>query len=187
MIIVVTGNIGCGKSTVVDMLWRELWPISMFDFDKMVRAMYEEEDVKELLVDRFGTTNRSTISDIVFSSQEDMATLVSIFDGLTKLRMNRAFGEKRVILDIPLYFEHFASQYDHIEKTVICVSCDVDVQYQRVRVRNGFSDEKIASIMARQLPSSHKELMSDYVITNNGSLDELSAQVERIVQELEPE
>jgi dephospho-CoA kinase len=67
MRIVVTGNVGCGKSTVVAYLKERLSGYVHFDFDVELRALYEQPYFKEQLTKLLGTSDRKSISAMVFA------------------------------------------------------------------------------------------------------------------------
>lgn len=178
---VVTGNMGCGKSTVVEML-REMLPSHrLFDFDKIVGQLYNNPEIELQLLINFGATDKKVISDIVFKDPSQMKKLEQMMNGQIIKEVADAMLEDDIILDIPLYFEHFADTHPHIHG-VVCVTCQPEKQRNRIRSRNGFSDEKIDAILSKQLPQDVKASRSQYVIDNSGTLDDLRAQVVHFVQ-----
>jgi len=56
------------------------------------------------------------------------------------------------------------------------VSASLEVQRHRLRERDGLSDAEIEKRIASQMPLAEKEARADYVIFNNGSLDDLRRQ-----------
>lgn len=181
MHIVITGGMGCGKSTIVNYLRSRLPDYHFFDMDEYVRSLYGSDSVKTKLMDAFGTDNRQEISDIVFSNPKARAKLYSIVNRtiFTALNTYKQFDD--VIYDIPLYFE----MQEHIEfdaDEVICVVCHPAIQRERIKKRDGFSDEKISSILALQFPLQDKADMSDYVIETDGPPEDSIDQLEKILK-----
>ena len=52
---------------------------------------------------------------------------------------------------------------------------------ERVKIRNNYQEDYIASIMSSQLSDSEMESVADYVIVNDGTLQELYEQVEHLI------
>lgn len=178
---VVTGNMGCGKSTVVQMMRGMLPTYQLFDFDKIVHGLYDDPELQMGLLIQFGTSDRKEISDIVHASSVKMATLEKMFNYHILLHVEAAFEQEDIILDIPLYFEYIADKGLPVDG-VVCVTCEPEKQRSRIRSRNGFDDAKIDSILAKQLSQQEKAARSNYVIDNSGDLDDLREQVRTFVQ-----
>lgn len=80
-----------------------------------------------------------------------------------------------MVLDIPLLFETGREkELDH----AIVVSADDGVQRKRALARPGMTEEKLASILARQMPDAEKRRRADFVIENSGRLEHLRLQVD---------
>ena len=78
---------------------------------------------------------------------------------------------------IPLLFEtHAETELD----TSICLACSSATQHQRLLSR-GWNAEQIAQRIKSQLPIEEKIARADYVIWNEGPLEVLSAQMERVL------
>ncbi len=82
-----------------------------------------------------------------------------------------------MVLDIPLLFETGREkELDY----VIVVSADEGIQRKRALARPGMTEEKLASILARQMPDAEKRRRADFVIENSGSLEQLRLQVDAL-------
>ncbi|TIL80082.1 MAG: dephospho-CoA kinase, partial [Mesorhizobium sp.] len=77
------------------------------------------------------------------------------------LARHRAAGAPLVVLDIPLLFE--TGGRDRVDKVVV-VTASPDIQRARVLARPGMSEEKLASILARQVPDAEKREAADFII-----------------------
>lgn len=166
MKIVVTGSMGCGKSTAVEVIRQRLPEYHFFDFDLAVKEMYGDPRVMALLQTEFGTTRKGEVSDIVYQDPEAMKKLRLISDNYLVGEVRIANTHDKVIFDIPLYFE-FNDQMMLKPSFVICVTAPEDVQIERIKQRNGFSEEKIRSILSNQYTQNTKVALSDYRIHNN--------------------
>jgi dephospho-CoA kinase len=179
---VVTGNMGCGKSTVVQMMREMLPDHQLFDFDTVVHGLYEDPNLQVGLLLQFGVTDRKQVSDIVHANSTKMATLERMFNAHILEHVTLAFKQDDIILDIPLYFEYLADNATLKCDGVVCVTCEPSIQRNRIRSRNGFSDEKIDQILSKQLPQIDKAKRSNVVIDNSGTVDDLRKQVVAFVE-----
>jgi len=175
MKIVITGNIGCGKSTATRVIHRMLPDYYLFDFDHVVASLYSDEIVRMQLINAFGTADKGQISDIVHADQKAMLKLRSITDAAILTAIYSANKRVDVIFDIPLYFE-FNDLMRLNPDAVICVTADEASQIERVKARSGFSEEKIRSIIAKQLPQDEKVARSDYLLHNDAPSAEVFEQ-----------
>lgn len=166
MKIVITGNMGCGKSTAVEVFKRALPHYTFFNFDECVADLYKDSVMQMILDAEFGTHVKAEISDIVHNDAAALQRLRNYTDSYLVTAIANANKEVNVIFDIPLYFE-----FNHVMKLtpdcVICVASDVKSQIERVKARSGFSEEKIQTILAKQLPQQEKVDKSDYVLHNH--------------------
>lgn len=182
MHIVVTGGMGCGKSTITSYLKTRLKDYHFYDMDERVRALYDDELMCQSLVTTFGTCKRREISDLVFANEYAREKLYRLMNATIFKQVADMRKFENVLYDIPLYFEN----PDLLEiipvDDVICVICKPETQLARIKKRDGFSDEKISSILTLQLPLHEKAHMSDYVIETDGTPEESIEQLEQILK-----
>lgn len=183
MRIVITGNIGSGKSTAVKLLMPQLPGYSLFDFDQEVKDLYADPIIQAQLQLDFGTADKAVISDIVHHDPVKMSQLEKIFNETLTRRMQCAAEYPDMVMDIPLYFE-YENAWNIKPDLTVCVVCPKDVRHARVKERNGFSDEKIASIMSKQLADDAKAQFADWWIYNNTTLEGLQCEVNALVRTL---
>jgi len=109
MKIVITGNIGCGKSTVTNFIHTLLPHYQVFDIDAVVRELYKDVDIKLALEREFGTSSKTEISDIVFFDEDAKNKLYDIINPYLIAAVESWQVLPDVIFDIPLFFEYFTS------------------------------------------------------------------------------
>lgn len=174
MRIAITGNIGCGKSTVCGILARLLPGYAQFSVDDTVRALYTREDYIAALTERFGTSERRALSDMVFAQPalkkelEDFAMEYLLPD------MEAALAQTHVIVEFPLLYEMgWAERFDF----VLALGCDDETQRTRVLSRDNISVEKFEQIRASQLPTATKASLADAYIDTSVSLADVERQL----------
>jgi len=187
MIIVITGNIGCGKSTVANRLVQQLPKCELFDYDAMVRdQLYTCPEFQQNLMDDFDTCDRHKISEIVFNDRDALMHLKKLSQPITDAAIIKFIAKHQrsnMVLDIPLWFEDAMDKrfgYDY----VVVVAADEETQLQRVKQRSGWSEEKTRSVIANQLPQALKVDQADYVVMNTRDINLLYAQVDYFAMEI---
>jgi dephospho-CoA kinase len=97
------------------------------------------------------------------------------------LAKHREAGAPLVVLDIPLLFE--TGGRNRVDKVVV-VTAPADIQRARVLARPGMSEEKLAAILAKQVPDAEKRRQADFVIDTGEGMDAARTAVDAIIAEL---
>jgi dephospho-CoA kinase len=183
--VALTGGIGAGKSTVAE-IFEELGAL-VIDSDLLAREVLERGSLGyDLVVARFGDAilrdgeiDRSALAAIVFSDPTARKELEAIIHPMVRERAEKIAsraGDRIVINQIPLLFETSgAKRFDY----VITVESDESVRRSRLRER-GLKDYEIDKRFAAQASDSQRASISNVVIGNNGSIDDLTRKVESI-------
>lgn len=190
IVIGLTGSIGMGKSTTAALFADEGVPVN--DSDQVVHDLYRSDAVApiaELFPDAVvgGVVDRVKLSENLAKNPAKFRDLEAIVHPLVRarevafLQKQRELGRSIVVLDIPLLFETGADA--RVDKVVV-VTCEPDVQRQRVLSRPGMTEEKFALILSRQTPDAEKRSRADYVIDTGHGIDMAREQVKTIVKEL---
>lgn len=192
-VIVVTGGIACGKSTVVRLLQEvcEQEP-AVFDCDRAVATLYEDADVVQELREAFGEEvggegggiNRRFLRKLVLSSAEDKAKLegiihpkvarlcASAMDAAQRTEDTRIF-----VADVPLYFESKCSEW--LRADVVCtVAVTRETQAERLMRRSELMPEEVEALIDAQIPSEEKMAKADCVIWNECPQEQLRRQIQ---------
>jgi dephospho-CoA kinase len=188
-----TGAIASGKSTALEAFSARGVPT--FSSDAAVHALYQGEAVP--VVERLfpGVTNsgkvdRAELSRRLVAHPEKLRALESAIHPLVRDRMQKfltkaaADGAHLAVADVPLLYE---TGFDYGFDKVVVTAAPDDIISARALARPGMSVEKLAAILARQLPQAEKQRRADYVIDTSGSLADTGAQVARIVEALASE
>jgi dephospho-CoA kinase len=162
MRIAISGSIGCGKSTVVSRFLPLLPDFVHFDFDKSVHALYERPEFQLKLLEKFGTADRKAISNLAFNDASLRRQLELISEEALRADLKTQLMLPNVLVEFPMLFEAgwFFDQFD----LVLVVSCDAEIQIQRVLARDKISEEKLHAILGAQLSLPTKIAMADLVI-----------------------
>jgi dephospho-CoA kinase len=185
--IALTGSIGMGKSTVGAMFERAGVPV--FDADAVVRALQGPGGaLVDRIGDRFhgtvkaGVLDRDKLAAIVLEDPRQLAELERIVHPAV-YAARRAFIDKHreapaLLFDIPLLFETGGEK--EFDKVVV-VSAPAEVQRSRVLSRAGMTEEKLESILERQMPDEEKRARADFVIDTGAELSTTEAEVREIL------
>lgn len=190
IILGLTGSIGMGKSTTAKMFAEMGVPVN--DADAAVHALYQGEAVAPIEAAFPGTTKTGSVDRAELSRQlandpSLFKTLEAIVHPLVRekervfLQRNRDAGAPLVVLDIPLLFE---TKAEGRVDAVAVVTCDPEIQKERVLKRPGMTEEKFALILSRQVPDQEKRAKANYIIDTSHALDSTRSQVAAIVQTL---
>lgn len=178
MKLVVTGGIGCGKSTVIKFLQQLLPDHKVFSVDDLVAKNYEDPETQAELMEAFGTCVKKEISDIVFNNPDQMLKLRAIWaEKITRL-VGDALAHDDVILEFPMLYE---SGNGVPGATVLCLTCDPEIQKERVLSRDGMTEEKLRGILANQLSQELKAALADVVVDTSHSIEYVHTQLEKLI------
>jgi dephospho-CoA kinase len=185
-----TGSIGMGKSTTARLFADAGIPTN--DADAVVHELYSGEAAP--LVDaafpgtmRNGVVDRQELARQLAADPTGFKTLEGIVHPLVRererqfLQQARSAGADIVVLDIPLLFE--AKAESRVDKIVV-VSCDPQIQRNRVLARPNMTEEKFNMILSRQMPDADKRSRADYVIDTGLGIETAREWVNEIIAEL---
>jgi dephospho-CoA kinase len=174
--VAVTGGIGAGKSEALKAFARRDVPTLSAD-EVVHRLIAGDGEVRAALDERFGTTDRSRIAEIVFADAAELAWL----EALLHPRVRRATEEwlagldaEVAVTEIPLLFETGGeSRFD----AVVVITAPEEVRASRSR--------QVSDARGRRLiPDEQKAARADFVYVNDGTLDELDAFVGEVLERL---
>lgn len=189
LVIGVTGGIASGKTTVSRVF--ERFGAEVIDADQLSREMVENDPaILDRLVASFGreilredgSLDRRKLGRVVFGNRENLEKLnrtihPPILAELTR-RMEEAKGSgKAVVIDAALLVEcDFLSPLDKL----VLVVTDREKQVERLVERVGLSEVEAQQRIDSQLGAEEKQGFADYIIYNNGSLEELEQRAEEL-------
>ena len=187
-----TGGIASGKSTVATIL-KQLGS-TVINADELSREVVQpgNEAWKEIvgtfaadILQSDQTLDRKKLRTMVFNSPEARKKLEAIIHPKVRalaekrIRELAAAGRSIIVYEVPLLFE---GQLHLWLRPVILVASDVNTQKQRLRDRDHLTDTEAQQHIDAQMSLDEKRKLADYVIENNGSLDDLEHQVKSVLE-----
>ena len=190
-IIGITGGIASGKSTVTNFLRQKGFQV--VDADAVVHQLQKPGGrLFEALVQHFGQEiilengelNRPLLASLIFSNTEEREWSKRtqgeiIREELASLRDKLAQTESVFFMDIPLLFEQDYSAW--FDETWL-VYVEPDVQMERLMKRDQLSKDLAISRLSAQWSLEEKKGLASQVIDNNGSQDQLLAQLNSLLE-----
>lgn len=192
-VIGLTGNIGTGKSTVLEIL-RQLGARTI-DADQIAHQVIEPggrayDDVVatfggEILAED-GSIDRAKLGQIVFNDPDRLQVLERIVHPVVFEQINSeltAATEAVTVIEAIKLLE--AGMAITLCDQVWVVTTDEEQQVQRLMETRNMNREEAEARMRSQSPQAFKISQADVVLDNNGSLGELAAQVKKAWDDLE--
>jgi dephospho-CoA kinase len=136
-----------------------------------------------------GEISRPALGAIVFEDTEMRARLNARIHPAVRSAVEHWISERRVrrehgAVQIPLLFESGMNDLDL--DAIICVSASDAAVLERLKKR-GIDHDAAMKRIRSQMPLAEKERLSDFVIRNHGSLQELEEATRQAVQRLSVE
>jgi len=195
-IIGLTGSVATGKSTVAQMM-REQGAF-VVDADRIVHGLMEPQtEVYGLIIAHFGAgiltenrIDRGLLADIVFADDgrtelDDLCRIIHppviniIKREITRLKKEGLY--KLIVIDAPLLFE--AGLEKEVDKVVV-VKTSFCNQIERGRHVHNLNEEQMSSRINAQMPLEEKVIRADFVIDNNGTIDDTRAEVNKLLNKM---
>ena len=187
-----TGGIGAGKSTVADLFSKK--GAVIIRADELARQVIEHDSpgfqkVVALfgpeIVDQDQSINRTKLAQIVFSNDQALKDLENIIHPLVRDKTNEIIDKQTpetiIVNEVPLLLEkQMQSIYDFL---VIVISSEKN-RLARL-ADNGINQEQAKARMAKQVDDEARKAAADFLIVNDGSIEQLEADVQKIWQTLQ--
>jgi dephospho-CoA kinase len=186
-----TGGIGSGKSSVRD-LFKE-WGAHIFDADTEAKRILDTNTTAQSeLIAEFGTDvlnannqiDKAKLARIAFSDEDHQQRLNIIihpyvFDVIdSTFDKVLATGKHEIfVVDAALIYESGA--YTHMDY-VLVVTSHLKIKTERVMTRGGLTLDQFLQRVNLQWPDQDKVHMADFVIHNNGTIDQLDVEAKKI-------
>jgi dephospho-CoA kinase len=183
-----TGSIGAGKSEALAAL--ERLGAATLSTDAVVRELLQSDEGRGALVERFGpevapggTVDRDAVARLVFEQPHEREWL----EGFLWPRVGERVASWReeiealdpkpraAVVEVPLLFE---SGMEGVFDSTVAVLADDELREQRAQGRGHVG---VAGRASRQLSQQEKAERADYVVENDGTLDDLEAKLSALL------
>jgi dephospho-CoA kinase len=187
ILIGLTGNIASGKTEVARMLADR--GATVIDADVLAREAVEPDTqaLKDIVrrwgkdvLKSDGSLDRGALRQIVFADQSELDALNRIVHpGVNRLRdreiaQARERGDQLVVCVIPLLFErNLVEEFD----AIVLVDAARPLRLERMVATRGLNEADAMNMIAAQMPAELKRARADYVIENDGSIQDLERDV----------
>lgn len=200
MIIGITGGVGTGKTTVLELLEKEYGAriIMADEVSKFLQApggrcygSIVEEFGEEILdmEDPEHPIDRAKLAKIVFADPDRLQDLNYIVHPLVKIEIMCEISgiyhedsEALILVEAALLIE--AGYLDILDELWV-VTADKETRIERLAKSRGYTREKSESVMATQLSDEEYAEFSDFLIDNSGSPEDTLKQIEKRLEELD--
>ena len=183
-----TGSVSAGKSSTLEAL--ERLGAATISADAIVHELLASAEMRNALAARWGEEvarggklDRSKIAAIVFQDPDELAWLEAqlhpqVGARIAEWRRGLPPETELAVIEVPLLYE---SGMENLFDAVIAVTAPDSLRADRAGER-GLAG--LEGRDGRQLPESEKAARSDFVVANDGSLEELEAKLEALLPEL---
>ncbi len=197
LVIGIAGGVGSGKSSVAKHL-AALGAVSL-DADQIGHDVLEEVEVKEQLVERWGTSvmtvsgqvDRSAVSEIVFGQRPESLSELSFLEKLIHPRiaerlekrikeMEQAGEFKILVLDAAVMFK---AGWDRLCDKFVFVEAAETTRLTRCQQR-GWTAEEFRHREANQQSLGLKRSRADWIVDNSGTPEQAFEQLAKIWDQL---
>ena len=183
-----TGGIGCGKSTVADLFADR--GASLVDTDVIAHQLTVPGGAAmPALLQEFGAAfatpdgamDRARMRNLVFADPGARTRLEAILHPMIRtatVAAAEAATGSYLIYVVPLLVE--SGNWRTRVQRILAIDCQEATQIARVMARSGLAETQVKAIMAAQASRQQRLDAADDVIDNDGDLDALLPQVERL-------
>ena len=194
IVIGITGGIASGKSTVSN-IFKEDYNAYIFDADKEAKFLLLNKKISEEILQTFPeleSTDSLSMSKIVFKNEENQKKLNSILHPAVNIellkRIEKIGHEKKYpifIIDAALIIESGSYEYYYESGAyLILLTSSKATRIERALSRGNLSKKSIKERMDLQWADDKKKDYADYILENNGSLDQLKSSITFLVKEI---
>ena len=194
--VAVTGGIGCGKSSVLEILKNASFEI--LDTDEIVHKILRDNlDLQNKIIGEFGEhclsstgdINREALGKIIFESEKKRNVLNSLIHPIIRKKIldwmtyckNKDFI---TAVEIPLLFECGWDKFKW--NCIMSIEADTNIIIARL-LQRGLSKDDIELRLRAQWPVELKSELADISIQNNGTKEDLKKTVKTWINCLKKE
>lgn len=190
MVIGITGGVGSGKSTVVELLEKEYQARTLIADEIGHTAMSPGNTAYEEIGDLFGshilqpdhTINRTALAEIVYADDEKLRQLNAIIHPyvfrVIRQKLEEWGKDPLIVIETALLFE--TGCYSLCQQ-IWGVTAERETRIRRLTETRGYSVKKAEAIMSKQLSDEELTRLCDKIIHNDGTLRDLQIQIKQLL------
>ncbi len=182
--IAITGNIAAGKSEVEKILISkgyEVYDTDKFTHDILAKSEKIKNEFQNYDILENGQVSRKKLGALVFQNQKLKQKLENIIHPEIKAMVTNIKSENPVFISVPLLYE---AGMEYLFDYVIFVSADENIRLKRLMKRNNFTKEEALLRIKAQSSEDEKIQKSDFIIKNNGNINEINLIVDQILEQI---
>jgi len=195
-VVALTGGIGSGKSEAAKQF--AALGVPVVDVDAISHALTATGNpFLQQIKDAFGkevfnadlSLNRAKLRALVLADPEQRMKLEQLIHpaihntALNQLEENqKKLQPAYQLLVIPLLFEN--NRYQTVVNKALVIDCDEQRQIERAMTRSQLTESEVRAMMAAQVSRARRLQLADEVIENNGTLEHLNIQVNKLHKKL---
>jgi dephospho-CoA kinase len=192
-VIVITGSISTGKSTIANFIRKKGYLV--LDIDKIAHEVLEDPEINKKVSQAFnmdfsenGKFSRKKLSEYAFKDENRLKILNNIMHREIFNRLNKYIQESKdrlVFADIPLIIELIDTLDDYNFKydQLWLVYVDKEEQEKRLMLRDNISKEEARQRINFQMSIEDKKKYADEIIENY-DIKDAEKQVENLLSKL---
>lgn len=192
--VAITGGLSSGKSTVCK-IFQDLGAYTVSSDEIVHNILSSNRTLQTQIIDLLGSdilTNnlldREKIAKKVFSDSEKLQALESLIHPAVFHEIQSQYDsiktDKRYelfVAEVPLLYETSSQGLFDI---IVTVLSDENQSKERFKTMKNKSEAEFNHRMMRQLSPKEKAARADYIILNDGSIEELQSQVTQLLSKL---
>ena len=186
IILGLTGSIGCGKSSVSNILKDN--NIDIIDADLISRNILNDKNLLNLVFERFGDSvknvdgslNRKALGNIVFNDDNKLIELNSLTHPrikaniINEIELLKLRNKEVIVIDAPLLIE--GGYLEMVDKLLV-ITCNNEIQISRIQKRDNCTREEAIVRINSQISQEEKVKYADYILDNSASIENLGRKV----------
>lgn len=200
MIVGITGGVGTGKSTILQILKEEYNAAVIMADDVAKELMQPGQSSYEAVVEYFGTEilsagagnpiDRSKLAGIVFSDPDKLSALNFLTHPLVRVRILELIDEYKrqdydlIIVESAILIQ--AHYLDFIDELWV-VYADYNTRVDRLISSRGYTTQKIDNIISNQLSDEEMKRYASFLIDNTGTIDDVRRQLSDYLKRRRPD
>lgn len=189
----ITGGIGSGKSTVAK-TWKELGAHVVFADDLAKEMMHSDSSLRQQLSETFGkdtytpdgALNKSHLINEAFRKNRIEELNAIVHPAIQRKIQELILSARKTGTDLFAYEAAILlnkGRPDYLD-VVVLVTGDKEIRLKRVAERDKASEQDVLDRMAKQPDFTQLTHHADYLIDNNGTIDDLKQKASNLYKKL---